>query len=140
MSDEIQKKAPPSGAGAYQRNQVLTASREGVLLLLYEGAIRFMKSAIESAEQSKHSEKLKSLDRVRAIVKEFRKTLNFETGGELAHNLDRLYAFVLDRVAQGALDKEPRGLREALGVLEQLHRGWQQAIESLKTSGKGAEK
>lgn len=133
MSDAKTKKP---GAGAYQRAQVMTSTREGVLLLLYEGAIRFLKLAIEHADGKRHPEKLKALDRVIKIVREFRKTLDFETGGELAKNLDRLYAFVLDRLAQGALDKEPSRLKEALGVLEELHQGWKQAVESLKGASK----
>ena len=101
--------------------------------MIYSGAIRYLKLAIEATNEKKNNEKLEHIDKTRKIVSELRATLNFEVGGEIARNLERLYDYVNSRLLQGCLDKHTRSLEEALQVLETLHQGWQEATETLKT-------
>lgn len=135
MSD--QKK----GANAYKQNEVMTANKETVLLLLYAGAIRFIKQGMEAMEKKKISDKAKHLLRAHEIVTELRAGLNFNSGGgEIAMKLEQLYDFVTERIAQGNLTNTPKPLEEALSVLTTLNDGWEQAIASLKKEKASEEK
>lgn len=130
-----------SGVQAYRNNEVMTANKETVLLLLYAGAIRFLKQAIEALEKKKIAEKAKYLLRTHEIVSELRAGLNFkEGGGEVATNLERLYDFVTDRLVQGNMNNTIQPLQEALNVLTTLNEAWEQAIASLKKEKAAGEK
>jgi len=66
----------------YQHNQVMTASQEQILLMLYDGAIRFCRQALVASEAGKVGDKLGRIAKVFAIVTEFSNTLNHEIGGD----------------------------------------------------------
>jgi flagellar protein FliS len=128
----MEPKPKKNPVDAYRRTEVLTASRETVLLMLYEGAIRFLKQAIAAAERNDTKEKARLLCKVQEIVTELQATLNFEAGGDLAKSLEGLYVFVSHRLVRGNLSNETRGLLDALNVLETLQSGWEGAVASLR--------
>jgi flagellar secretion chaperone FliS len=133
MSIDPKKKPVTScGIDAYKKAEILTANRETILLLLYQGAIRFLQQAIAADEREDLSEKVRLIGRTQDIVTELRATLDFKTGGELAENLDGLYGFVTHRLTEATLRQDSTFLKEALQVLVTLNSGWEQAIASLR--------
>ena len=74
----------------YQNNQIATASREQILLMLYDGAIRFSKQAKQAIENGDVANKGKFISKTMAIITEFSNSLNHEIGGRLVANLDAL--------------------------------------------------
>ncbi|MBY0369560.1 flagellar export chaperone FliS [bacterium] len=135
MSDPKRK----YGADAYRQNELLTANKETVLLLLYAGAIRFLKQAMDAMEKKKLAEKAKYIIKTQEIVGELRAGLNFEVGGEIAVNLERLYDYIIERLVQGNLQNSTKPLEEALNVLNMLNETWEEAVASLRKE-KAAEK
>ena len=85
----------------YQKTAVTTASREKILLMLYEGAIRFVKQAKVAMDQKKIAEKGKFISKATAILSELMATLDFKVGGELAVDLENLYVFMIDKLIEG---------------------------------------
>lgn len=126
------KKVGTQATNAYKRADVLTVNRETLLLMLYEGAIRFLKQAIEAQEKKNVAEQGRLVMRTMDIVNELRATLNFETGGQLATSLEQLYLFISDRLTASTVTTQPDNLQEALGILTTLHTGWEQAIQNLR--------
>ena len=124
---------------SYRNTEILTANKEAILLLLYEGCIRFLKQAIQAMEKKDISEKARLIGRVQDIINELRATLNHKETGELATSIDALYVFISDRLVAGNQDNDPEKLREALGILITLHEAWQQAVSSLKNESKTAQ-
>lgn len=123
---------PKRGAKAYKQADVMTASKETILLMLYEGAIRFVRGGIEAIEQGRIEERSKLLLRAQDIVTELRCTLDYKTGGEIAENLERLYEFVTDRLIQANVGNKVEPAKEGLKVLQDLHETWVNAISLLK--------
>jgi flagellar secretion chaperone FliS len=111
----------------------MTANKEAILLLLYEGLIRFLKQAIIAIEKKDTIEKSRLIGRGQDIVNELRATLNKKQGGDLAVSLDSLYGFVTDRLILANKDNDSEKLNEAINILTTLHEAWQQAINSTKT-------
>ncbi len=124
----------------YRRTDLMTANRETILLMMYGGAMRFLKQAIEAGEAKDFIQMNKMVTKTQEIVNELRSTLNFEVGGDIAKNLEMLYGFIAERLLQGCLDKEVKPLREALGIIETLNEAWEQAIASLKKERVQSEK
>lgn len=123
---------------AYKRTSVMTANRETILLMLYQGAIRFLKQAITAHHADKFEDANISVGRVLEIVSELRASLNHKVGADIAKSLDELYLYVIEQVVQGNIDKKPEMLQSALTILEHLNETWEQAIEKLKTESNPA--
>lgn len=124
----------------YRKTDVMTANRETILLMMYAGATRFLRQAIEALNGGDFPEMNRMIAKTQEIVNELRSTLNFEVGGEIAKNLEMLYAFVTQKLIQGNLERSAAPLGEALGILENLNTAWEQAIASLKKERANAEK
>jgi flagellar protein FliS len=117
---------------AYRRADIMTANRETILLMMYSGAIRALRKAIEAVEGGSRLEKAKQLNKTQEIVNELRATLNFNISNEIAKNLDMLYDFITQRLLKGNLDNDVKPLNEALNILVTLNSAWEEAIASLK--------
>jgi len=124
----------------YKQTSIQSASKEKLLLMLYEGAIKFVKLAIQSLEQKKVAEKGVNIGRAYDIVMELNNTLDHNVGGEISQNLERLYNYITDQLTQANIKNDVQSLQNALKVLETLYEGWQKAVEQLKNQNgeKGA--
>ena len=116
----------------YKTTSIQSASREKLLLMMYEGAIKFTKLAIVAAEQKNIAERGMNIGRAYDIVLELNNTLDHSVGGEIAKNLEQLYMFITDQFTQANITGDPKYLREALKILETLYDGWVKAVEQLK--------
>lgn len=116
----------------YKQTQVVSASREKLLLMLYEGAIKFTKLAIKGAEEKKVVDRCTNLGRAYDIVMELNNTLDHNVGGDIAKQLEQLYMFITDQFTKANLNGDPEPLRAALKILETLHEGWRGAVEKIK--------
>lgn len=119
---------------AYKKTEVMTSNRGTLLLLMYRGVIRMLKQAIKHNDEGKHVERSKDIAKAQKIISELRCSLNFETGGDIARNLDVLYGFVTDRLMKGNLNRESQPIKEGLEILETLNQAWEQAVTLDKKS------
>lgn len=116
----------------YKQTSIQSASREKLLLMMYEGAIKFTKLAIKAAEEKKVAERCVHIGRAFDIVLELNNTLDHKVGGEIAARLEQLYMFITEQYTKANISGDPEPLRASLKVLENLYEGWKQAIEKLK--------
>jgi flagellar protein FliS len=121
-----------SAAQKYKQTSVQSASREKILLMLYEGAIRFIKQAIVAIDKKDIADRGMNIGRAFDIINELNNTLNHEAGGEIASNLEQLYMFVSEQLTKSNATGQKKPLEDALKVLETLYSGWVEAIEKLK--------
>jgi flagellar protein FliS len=124
-----------SYARAYQSQSILTASPGQLVLLLFDGALRFMHQARASfalpEDTPKRLETINtSILRAQAILNELRANLNHEAGGEIATNLDRLYDYYLRRLFEANLRKQEAPLIEVEGLVRTLRDGWAEMLRS----------
>ncbi len=111
------------GQNTYFKNDVRTARKETLVQRLLERAIRDARTAGEIGAQdaAERSAKLRS---VFDIVTELQRSLDHESGGEIAANLNALYDFVTSRIALACTATGAEFIGEALKVLEILHEAW----------------
>ena len=112
----------------YNQNAIETASSEQILLMLYDGAIRFTRQAIAASEQNDQIVKLGRISKVFAIIVEFSNTLNHNIGGEIATNLDGLYQFMLRELNKARNETDEKSLLVVEGLLVDLRKTWGEAI------------
>lgn len=116
----------------YKATSVQSASREKILLMLYEAAIRFTKLGIKAAEEKKIADRGMNIGRAYDIVMELNNTLDHKIGGDISSRLEQLYIFIMDQYTKANISGDPEPLRAALKILENLYDGWVQAVEKLK--------
>lgn len=113
----------------YQQNSIMTASQEQILLMLYDGAIRFTRQAIEASDAGDVVTKLGRISKTFAIITEFSNSLNHEIGGEIAADLDGLYQFMLRELGKARKDTTGEHLKVVEKLLVDLRQTWGEAVE-----------
>ncbi|MFG1513596.1 flagellar export chaperone FliS, partial [Halobacteriovorax sp. ZH3_bin.1] len=83
------------GLGAYKQTSVKTASKEQILLMLYQAAIKNCKRSIEAIEKKDIAGKGQYIGKLQDIIIELNSSLDFEVGGDVAKELSSLYDFML---------------------------------------------
>ncbi|MCA9772373.1 MAG: flagellar export chaperone FliS [Myxococcales bacterium] len=122
---------------SYKANSIQTASKEQILLMLYDGAIGFLRQAQEKMVQRDYAEKGRLINRGYAIVFELNACLNPEANPVVAENLSSLYLFFMDRMRKANIQCDPRMLDAVVEHLEILREAWAGAIEMVQTSRVG---
>jgi flagellar protein FliS len=112
----------------YKNNQVYSASPEQILIMLYDGAIRFLTQAMQGIEEENIELKSHGIQKAMAIVMEFRNTLDHKIGGEIATNLDALYDYMIREMTQANLKKDRQKLQAVQNMLCDLRDTWKEAI------------
>ena len=113
----------------YQNTQFATASPEQILIMLYDGAIRFVRQARNAIEADDRKTKIVAIDKAMAIVLEFSNSLDREVGGDIAEDLARLYDFVVRELVAVNIRNEVDRLDSVEKVLSDLREGFAGAIE-----------
>ncbi len=112
---------------AYQENSVNTARPEELTLMLYNGAIRFIKQAKYAIENKNIQLANESLIKAQNIILELQSTLDMNY--DIAKNLDALYDYLYNRLIEGNLKKDQTILDEVLSFVTELRDTWQQAMK-----------
>lgn len=119
----------------YQKTAVTTASREKILLMLYEGAIRFTRQAAVAMQERRIADKGKYISKATAIISELMATLDFKVGGQLAVDLESLYIFMIDKLIEGNIKNDLECLNHVDKLLNTLYVAWKDVIENPRADG-----
>lgn len=111
---------------AYKNNEVMTASRTKLVVMLYDGAIKNLKLAEYAIREKKIEKTNEHIKKAQDIIAEFMSTLNFEQGGEIALNLHQLYEYMYNKLIRANIDKDLVTVAEVKGYLEELRETWLQ--------------
>lgn len=113
----------------YQQNDVYTSSQGKLLLLLYDGAIKFLRVSKFSIGERDYSGANKNLLKAQNILVELMCTLNMDY--DVSKNLYALYDYMKRRLIEANIKKDTEIIDEVLGLLTGLRDTWQKAIASL---------
>lgn len=116
----------------YQNSQVNTASPERLLIMMYDGAIRFVGEALTHLEFGRVGERGIAIGKTMAIISELSATLDHEIGGEIAANLAALYDYMLRELLQANLNDDGARLSGVREMLVDLRETWMQAIDKVQ--------
>lgn len=111
---------------AYQENSVLTASKEKLLLMLYDGAIKFLRFARISVNENNIESTNNYLTKTQRIITELMCTLNMDI--EISKSLFSLYEYMNYRLVQANIKKDNTMIDEVLEMLTDLRNTWEKAM------------
>jgi flagellar protein FliS len=115
-----------NGSNAYREIAVQTSSPARLVVMLYEGGIRFLRESVSAIESKDLTRKRHSVDRAMAIIQHLESTLDADRGGEVAQNLGRLYSYITARILEGSSRLETAPLEEAIKLLNVLLSAWEE--------------
>lgn len=117
-----------SGYQAYQKSNILTGDPKRLVILCYEEAIQGLIQAKTKYSTQEYEAKGKAVQRVLDLLNHLRDTLDFERGGEVAKQLDRVYGFMIGHILKSDQRRDGTGFSQVAEMLEQLKSAWEEAF------------
>ncbi len=118
----------------YRQSQVETATPEMLLLMLYNGSLKFIKEAQEAVHAEEIEKANNRIVRVQRIVSELMFSLKLEE--EVGKSLYLLYDYMHTRLIEANIKKDAKILLEVEAMLRELKDAWQGAVSSSKKKEK----
>lgn len=115
-------------AHAYLQTQVTTTSQGDVVVLLYDGAIKFLNQAKERLEANDMAGKGINISKAMDVISELDGSLNLEKGGELARNLHGLYNFCQNHLVKANINKSTAMVDDVIKVLAGLRSAYAEIL------------
>lgn len=110
----------------YQQNSINSAGKGELTLIMYDGAVKFIKQGIKFIEEVKIQNAHAAIIKAQEIINHLSETLNMEH--EISVNLSSLYEYINRRLAEANLKKDKLILGEALGLVVDLRETWKEAL------------
>lgn len=113
----------------YLKNQIDTASREQLLIMFYDGALRFTAQAGQAIKDGHIERRNYAINKATAILSELAATLDHSIGEKIAEDLDALYAYMIGELNKANWKNNAALLEPVESILTELRQTWQQAID-----------
>ena len=108
----------------YRNVQIETADRLQIVILLYEGAIEFIKKAQDCIKNKDIPAKNLYVSKAQDIILALNDSLNMKAGGEIAQNLRRLYLFMNRYLLECSFQNNEKKLERLIKMLKRLKEAW----------------
>ena len=113
----------------YADEQIKTASKEQLLLMLFDGAIKFLRIAKKAMIAKDYEKSNNHLIKAQKIITEFIVSLDVKQGGETAENLLQLYEFYYHSLVKANLKKDVELIEEITNELVNMRKMWSEAAQ-----------
>jgi flagellar secretion chaperone FliS len=115
-----------SRSAAYKQQSILTATPGQLVVMLYDGCLRFLNQAAYAMREGNQAEAGTRLGRAEAIIEELHATLDMEKGGVIASRLQGIYVFCSRQLLEARMAQEPEMIDKVGELLGELRDAWSQ--------------
>jgi flagellar protein FliS len=115
-----------NAAKTYQQVALTTQTQEQIVVLLYEGAIRFLRQARLGVQNYEYAKKSFFLAKAQDIIFELNASLDMEVDKKISSRLRSIYAFLWTKLNQVNAKNDIPLLDQLIAILESLAGGWRQ--------------
>jgi len=112
----------------YKKNQFYTADKGTLLLMLYQGAIDFLRRAKGHIERGEIADKGIYISKAHAVIAELLNSLDVKAGGDLSRSLAPLYGFMMDQLMDAHLGNTVKPIDDVISLLSTLNEAWEAAV------------
>jgi flagellar secretion chaperone FliS len=120
----------PSSSAAYKQQSILTATPGQLVVMLYDGCLRFLSQAALALRDGNGTEAGRRLSRAEAIIDELLGTLDLERGGVIASRLQGIYVFCSRRLIEARAEQDAAAVESVAGLLTELRDAWAQVANT----------
>jgi flagellar protein FliS len=110
---------------AYKQQSIMTATPERLVVMLYDGAIRFLFQAGAAMREEDRATSFERLDRAEAIIDHLINTLDM-SAGQIAERLEGIYVFSKRLLTEARLERDADKIDLVRGYLTELREAWAQ--------------
>ena len=111
---------------AYKQQSILTAPPGRLVVMLYDGCMRFLFQAAHAMRDGNRKVSQERLRRAEAIIDELRITLDPDKGGDIAVNLEALYGFSRSHLINAWIEQDAAKIDEVSRLMGELRDAWAQ--------------
>ncbi len=118
---------------AYQQMDINTASPMQLVIMLYDEAIKSLdkaERAFSIEDPSRIEEIGNHLLHAQDCITELAISLDMEQGGEISHNLHRLYDFMINHLSEANVQKKEKNVQDVRNILKELREAWQEVANN----------
>ncbi len=114
--------------GRYKKIDIVTASQDKLIVMLYDGAILYLENAIKSIDKKHGTEDAhNNIVKAQDIIYELSSSLNFDAG-DIAHRLSSIYIYMNKRLSEANISKEKKPIIEIIDHLKELRVAWASVV------------
>ena len=113
-----------NGTKLYEETAVTTQNKGRLVVMLYDGAIKFLNQAVKALQAGDLEAKARNIGRATDIILELNTVLDLDTGQEVAQNLRKLYNFMNSHLTQANSSNDFQMIRDVIALLKKLNEGW----------------
>ena len=121
----------------YGAVKVTTAGPGDLLVMLYDGLIRFMREAIDAMEKKDRARAGSRIGRALAILEHLLATLDRKHSPELCDRLQGIYLFCMPRLVLANLEQSTAKIADVIDILSPLRDAWATAVAELRAAPRG---
>ena len=119
----------------YRQNEVATSSQGKLIVMMYEGALKFVALAIDGIDNQDLSKKGLYINKTHDIINELSCALDMKKGGDVAHKLESLYQFILHQLTLANIKSDRKALESIVNVLTPLMEAWKELLGKSNNDG-----
>ena len=116
----------PSSSAAYKQQSILTATPGQLVVMLYDGCLRFLHQSAYAMRDGDIVVAGNRLSRAEAIIDELLTTLDLEQGGVIASRLQGIYVFCNKQLIEARVNHDADMIDTVYGLLAELRESWAQ--------------
>lgn len=124
---------------AYKKAAVTTKDQGTLILMLYDGTIRYLKIASNKIHKQDLEGAHNAIAKAKAIISELMTSLNTDQSGRVGASLKSLYVYMFNRLIDANIQKNASYIDEVCELMEELRDGWRSVINQKKQVAKGAQ-
>ncbi len=113
---------------AYRHNEINTASRLRLIVMMYDGVIRYLEEYKKRLEIGDIAGRGVYAIKAQRVIGELQESLNKKQGGEVSQNLENLYNFINSSLTQANIDGNADNIDHSIKILENLRDAWSKVM------------
>ncbi|MGI4791428.1 MAG: flagellar export chaperone FliS [Janthinobacterium lividum] len=129
----------PNPYAQYRQNSIETASSTRIIVMLYDGAIRFLTQALAAMQVKRYDQQSRFISNAQSIIAHLHDTLDTEIGHSFAESLNGIYTALLSSLTMANVQNQPGPVEEAVQILRELRETWAE-VDRQCQSGKTRER
>jgi len=122
---------------AYRQTEVQSRTPLELVVMLYDGALRFMAQASDAIKRKDIRARRDAVSRTLTIISELQSTLDMEKGGVISEKLDALYVYINGRLIEASSKQDPRPIEEASRLMTTLRDSWAEVARETAATAPG---
>lgn len=113
---------------AYSHNEISTASKLRLIVMMYDGVIRYLEEYKKRLEADDIAGRGLYISKAQRVIGELQESLNKKEGGEVSQNLENLYSFINSSLTRANINGTAENIDHSITILQNLRDAWSQVM------------